>query len=273
VAHNKTLLLCSGSFAAHCGEKPVRTVATEPTLSHCERSVDPRSCITIQTMIIHHLKQVLAADELTKLRQIASRTRWDDGAKTAGIVAAPHKRNTEISVDSADGKAAAEIAVSALRRHPLFFSATLPASMSPPMMNRYVAGMEYGDHCDAAILGRGNPIRADISATLFISNPEDYEGGELVIDVAPGGHATKLAAGDLMVYPANTIHHVAKVTRGERVAMVFWIQSMVRDTERRAMLYDMGQTLDRLDARLAATPELTQLYTYYYNLIRMWAVP
>jgi PKHD-type hydroxylase len=224
-------------------------------------------------MIIHHLKQVLSAEELRQLRQIAARVRWDDGVKTAGIVAAPHKRNAEVGVASVEGKAAAEIALAALRRHPKFFSVALPASLSPPMLNRYAVGMEYGDHCDAAIIGGGNAIRADASATLFVSDPTDYDGGELVIDMVPGGHATKLAAGDLMVYPANTLHHVNKVTRGERIAMVFWIQSMVRDTEQRALLYDMGQTLDRLDAKLAATPELTQLYTYYYNLVRMWAVP
>jgi PKHD-type hydroxylase len=224
-------------------------------------------------LIIHHLKQVLTADELRRLRDIASRVRWDDGVKTAGIIAAPHKRNNEVSVDSPEGKSAAEIAVTALRRHASFFSAALPASMSPPMMNRYISGMEYGDHCDAAIIGRGSPMRADLSATLFISDPTDYDGGELVIDMVPGGHPTKLAAGDLMVYPANTIHHVAKVTRGTRVAMVFWVQSMVRDNERRSMLFDMGQTLTSLDERLAGTAELTQLYTSYYNLVRMWADP
>jgi len=224
-------------------------------------------------VIIHHLKGVLSSDELRRLREIAARVRWDDGVKTAGIVAAPHKRNNEVSVESPEGKVVSEIALVALRRHPLFFSAALPASMSPPMMNRYVVGMEYGEHCDAAILGRGAPMRADLSATLFISDPADYDGGELVIDLVPGGHPTKLAAGDLMLYPANTVHHVAKVLRGQRVAMVFWVQSMVRDSDRRSMLFDMGQTLDRLDERLKGTAELTQLYTCYYNLVRMWADP
>jgi PKHD-type hydroxylase len=221
--------------------------------------------------MLYHLKQVLAPEELRELREIAQRTQWADGRKTAGVVAAPHKRNAEAAWDSPEGKAAAEITMRALRRHPQFFNAALPQSVSPPMMNRYAAGMEYGDHCDAAILGGGTPMRADLSATLFISDPSDYDGGELVTDLIPGGHATKLPAGDLILYPSTSVHHVTPVTRGERVALILWVQSMVRDGEQRAMLYTLGETLNRLDAKLAQTPELTQLYTCYYNLVRMWA--
>ena len=223
--------------------------------------------------MIYHLKQVLTPDELSQLREIATRVRWDDGRKTAGVIAAPHKRNTEAPQDSREAQAAAEITLRAIRRHPQFFSAALPAIMSPPMMNRYTEGMDYGDHCDAAIMGGGTPMRADVSATLFISEPEDYDGGELVTDVTPGGYAAKLPAGDLILYQANTVHHVAKVTRGTRLAMIFWAQSMIRDAQQRALLYSMFQTLETLERPLAGTPELTQLYTYYYNLIRMWATP
>jgi len=221
--------------------------------------------------MLYHLKQVLAPEELRELREIAKRTQWADGRKTAGVIAAPHKRNTEAAWDSPESKIASELTMKALRRHPQFFNAALPASMSPPMMNRYVAGMEYGDHCDAAILGGSTPMRADLSATVFISDPSDYDGGELVADLIPGGHVSKLPAGDLILYPSTSVHHVTPVTRGERVAMIFWVQSMVRDGERRAMLYTLGQTLNNLDARLAQTPELTQLYACYYNLVRMWA--
>lgn len=223
--------------------------------------------------MIYHLKNVLTPDELRQLRELAGGMRWDDGRKTAGVIAAPHKHNTEAPRESREAQAAAEITLRAIRRHPQFFSAALPAIMSPPMMNRYVEGMEYGDHCDAAILGGGTAMRADLSATLFISDLEDYDGGELVTDVTPGGFATKLPAGDLILYQANTVHHVAKVTRGTRLAMIFWTQSMVRDAEQRAMLYAMFQTLESLERPLAKSPELTQLYTYYYNLIRMWATP
>jgi PKHD-type hydroxylase len=216
---------------------------------------------------------VLTAEELSQLREIATRVRWDDGRKTAGAIAAPHKHNTEAPHDSREAQAAAEIALRAIRRHPQFFSAALPALMSPPMMNRYTEGMDYGDHCDAAILGGGAPMRADLSATLFISDPGDYDGGELVTDVTPGGYAAKLPAGDLILYQSNTVHHVAKVTRGTRIAMIFWAQSMVRDAQQRALLYSMFQTLESLERPLAGTPQLTQLYTYYYNLIRMWATP
>ena len=223
--------------------------------------------------MIYHLKQVLTAEELSQLREIATRVHWDDGRKTAGAIAAPHKHNTEAPHDSREAQAAAEIALRAIRRHPQFFSAALPALMSPPMMNRYTEGMHYGDHCDAAILGGGAPMRADLSATLFISDPGDYDGGELVTDVTPGGYAAKLPAGDLILYQSNTVHHVAKVTRGTRIAMIFWAQSMVRDAQQRALLYSMFQTLESLELPLAGTPQLTQLYTYYYNLIRMWATP
>jgi PKHD-type hydroxylase len=223
--------------------------------------------------MIYHLKSVLTPDELKELRAIAARVRWDDGRKTAGPIAAPLKHNTEAPHDSREAQAAAEIAVRAIRRHPQFFSAALPASLSPPMMNRYAEGMDYGDHCDAAIMGGGTPMRVDLSATLFISDPAEYDGGELVSDVMPGGYAAKLPAGDLLLYPANTVHHVARITRGTRLAMIFWAQSMVRDAQHRALLYSMFQTLENLEKPLAGTPELTQLYAYYYNLIRMWATP
>ena len=223
--------------------------------------------------MIYHLKNVLTPDELRELRQLAGHVRWDDGRKTAGVIAAPHKHNTEAALDSREARAAAEITLRAIRRHPQFFSAALPAIMSPPMMNRYAEGMDYGDHCDAAILGGGTPMRADLSATLFISDPADYDGGELVTDVMPGGYAAKLPAGDLILYQANTVHHVAKVTRGIRIAMIFWTQSMVRDAQQRALLYGMFQTLENLEGRLAGSEELTQLYAYYYNLLRMWATP
>ena len=223
--------------------------------------------------MIYHLKQVLNANELRQLREIAARARWDDGRKSAGDIAAPVKHNDEVAPDSPEGKAASEIAVQALRRNSGFFNLALVARMSPPMLNRYATGSSYGDHFDAAILGRGTVIRSDLSATLFISDPSEYDGGELVIDLIPGGHATRLDAGDLMVYPATTIHHVTPVTRGARIAMIFWVQSMVRDPQRRAMLYDLSRTLDVLEPKLAKTPELTQLYGCYYNLVRMWAEP
>jgi PKHD-type hydroxylase len=223
--------------------------------------------------MIYHLKGVLTQDELTELRALAARVRWDDGRKTAGPIAAPLKRNTEAPHDSREAQTAAEIAVRAIRRHPQFFSVALPASLSPPMMNRYTEGMDYGDHCDAAIMGGGTPMRADLSATLFISDPGDYDGGELVSDVMPGGYSAKFPAGDLLLYPANTVHHVARVSRGTRLAMIFWTQSMVRDAQQRALLYAMFQTLESLEKPLAGAPELTQLYAYYYNLIRMWATP
>lgn len=223
--------------------------------------------------MIHHLHQVLTPDELRQLHELAARVPWNDGRRTAGDIAAPLKRNSEAPPQSREAQAASEITLKALRRHPQFFGAALPAIMSPPMMNRYSEGMEYGDHCDAAILGGSTPLRADLSATVFISAPEDYDGGELVTELTPGGYSAKLPAGDLLLYPANTVHHVTKVTRGVRLAMIFWTQSMVRDLQQRVLLYNLSQTLERLERPLAETPEIMQLYTCYYNLIRMWATP
>jgi PKHD-type hydroxylase len=223
--------------------------------------------------MIHHLHNVLSADELARIRELAGRVRWADGRRSAGSVAAPHKRNTEAPHDTPEAQAVSDIALKALRRHPQFFNAALPSIMSPMMMNRYAEGMDYGDHCDAALLGGTTPMRADLSATLFISDPGDYEGGELITQVIPGGFRTKLPAGDLILYPADTVHHVSPVTRGTRLAIVFWTQSMVRDLAQRTLLFNLGQTLNRLEARLDKSQELTELYACYYNLLRMWATP
>ncbi len=223
--------------------------------------------------MIYHLKQVLSPAELRQLRDLAARVRWEDGRRSAGPIASPHKHNTEAPHQTPEAQAASDIALKALRRHPQFFNAALPAIMSPLMMNRYVEGMDYGDHCDAAVLGGSTPMRADLSATLFISEPADYDGGELVTHIMPEGYRTKLPAGDLVLYPADTVHHVTKVTRGTRLAIIFWTQSMVRDLQQRTLLYNLSQTLDRLEQPLAKSPEITELYTCYYNLIRMWATP
>jgi PKHD-type hydroxylase len=178
----------------------------------------------------------------------------------------PHKHNTEAPHQTPEAQAASDIALKALRRHPQFFNAALPAIMSPLMMNRYVEGMDYGDHCDAAVLGGSTPMRADLSATLFISEPADYDGGELVTHIMPEGYRTKLPAGDLVLYPADTVHHVTKVTRGTRLAIIFWTQSMVRDLQQRTLLYNLSQTLDRRSNR--ASRGMRALYRHY-NLIRM----
>lgn len=189
--------------------------------------------------MIYHLKNLLTPDELRELREFAGRVRCNDGCTTGGVIAAPHKHNTEAPPESREAQAAAETTLRAIRRHPQFFSAALPSILSPPLMNRYSEGMDCGDHCDAALLGGSTPMRADLSATLFVSDPADYDGGELVTNVTPGGYAAKLPAGDLILYQANTVHHVAKVTRGTRIGMIFWVQSMVRDAQQRAMLHGM----------------------------------
>jgi PKHD-type hydroxylase len=223
--------------------------------------------------MIYHLQQVLSPEELRQIRDLAARVPWDDGRKSAGSIAAPHKNNTEAPLDHPDARTAADIGLQALRRHPHFFKAALPSIMSPMIMNRYTEGMEYGDHGDGALSGGTPPMRADLSATLFISEPAEYDGGELVTEIMPGGYRSKLPAGDLVLYPADTVHRVTRVTRGTRLALVFWTQSIVRDLQQRTLLYNLSQTIASLEQPLAKTPELTKLYTCYYNLVRMWASP
>jgi len=223
--------------------------------------------------MIHHLHNVLNGEELRQLRELATRVRWSDGRRSAGSIAAPQKHNNEAPHDTPEARAASDIGLKALRRHPMFFNAALPAIMSPLMMNRYVEGMDYGDHCDAAILGGTTPMRADLSATMFITDPSDYDGGELIAQGIPGGFRAKLPAGDMVLYPADTVHRVTPVTRGTRIAIVFWTQSMVRDLAQRTLLFNLVQTLNALEQPLAKTPEITHLYACYYNLLRMWATP
>ena len=162
----------------------------------------------------------------------------------------------------------------ALERHPEFISAALPHQVFPPLFNRYEVGMSFGPHVDNAVRqipGRAHRLRIDVSATLFLSAPEDYDGGELVIEDTFGTHAVKLAAGDMVVYPASSLHRVQPVTRGARVAAFFWVQSMVRDDGARALLYEMDTAIRELTATGADGAALLRLTGCYHNLLRRWA--
>jgi PKHD-type hydroxylase len=229
---------------------------------------------------------VLDAATVARCVQLLEQADWLDGRVTAGVQSARVKHNQQLPEDGAAARALGDIVLAALERSALFMSSVLPQRVFPPLFNRYEAGMNFGSHVDNALrtsrrgLGGGPMrIRTDVSATLFLSPPESYDGGDLVVEDTYGSHAVKLPAGDLIVYPASSLHHVTPVTRGTRLASFFWIQSLVRDTGQRALLFDLDMAImdlnDQLgsDGNTAAAPAVTKLTGVYHNLLRRWAEP
>jgi PKHD-type hydroxylase len=201
---------------------------------------------------------------------------WVDGRVTAGHQGAPVKRNLQIAENTPIAHELGDIILAALERHPLFISTTLPNQVYPPMFNRYEGGMHFGSHVDGAmriVPGTGEKLRTDISATLFLSSLDEYDGGELQVEDTYGMHNVKLAAGDMLIYPATSLHRVTPVTRGVRVASFFWIQSLIPDDGKRTMLYDLDTAIQRLNASNADETARTQLTGCYHNLVRMWGAP
>jgi len=201
---------------------------------------------------------------------------WVDGRATAGHQGAQVKRNLQLDEDAPVARELGSVIAAALERHPLFLSAALPARIYPPMFNRYDGSdrMQFGTHVDGAVRlvpGTGEKIRADVAATLFLSAPETYDGGELVIEDAYGTQAVKLPAGDLVLYPATSRHRVTPVTRGARLAAVCWVQSMVRDDAQRVLLFDLDMAIVRLTPQAPGHAALVDLTGCYHNLLRMWA--
>lgn len=221
------------------------------------------------------IPELLTAAELAEVRRLVAAAEWVDGNVTSGAQAALAKRNQQLPEDSAAAKRAGGIVLDALGRNTLFVAAALPAKVWPPLFNRYRGGERFDTHVDNAVrVKRGGVerLRSDLSATLFLSPPESYEGGELTIEDTYGAHSVKLAAGDLVLYPASSLHHVTPVTSGERVASFFWIQSMVRDEARRRLLLDVDLAVQRLAGEVGqAHPSVVSLTGSYHNLLRMWA--
>ncbi|MDI4634727.1 Fe2+-dependent dioxygenase [Pelomonas sp. V22] len=221
------------------------------------------------------IAQVLTPEALQEARRVLTNAPWQDGRATAGTQAALVKNNQQLALGSEPAKALQQLVLQALERHPLFFSAALPKRVLPPMFNRYAgASNEYGNHVDQAVRyvpGSGQRVRTDISCTLFFSDPADYDGGELVIADTYGEQRVKLAAGDLVLYPGTSVHRVEPVTRGERLASFFWIESMVRSDEQRRLLYEMDMSLIRLRSEYGESEAAVQLTGTYHNLLRMWA--
>jgi PKHD-type hydroxylase len=221
------------------------------------------------------IPEVLAPAELAEVRRLVEGAEWVDGNVTSGAQAALAKRNRQLPEDSSAAKRAGEIVLDALGRSSLFMAAALPAKVWPPLFNRYGGGEQFGVHVDNAVrVKRGGVerLRSDLSATLFLTDPESYEGGELTVEDTYGTHSVKLAAGDLILYPASSLHHVTPVTSGERVASFFWIQSMIRDDTQRRVLFDLDVAVQRLAAEVGqAHASVVALTGTYHNLLRMWA--
>ena len=220
------------------------------------------------------IDDVLTPDELAAARKLLGQSTWTSGQITAGPQAAQAKNNQQLPEDAAHLPGLRRLVLSALNRNALFFTAALPLKILPPFFNRYSGGTnQYGWHTDNAMRAApdGGYVRADVSATLFLNDPDEYEGGELTIEDTFGNHGVKLKAGSLVVYPSSSIHQVTPVTRGERLACFMFIQSMVRDPGQRRLLFDMDMALLDLREQLGETEAVVRLTGTYHNLLRRWA--
>lgn len=221
-----------------------------------------------------HIPNVLNAEELSEIQLIMREADWVDGKVTAGAQSEQVKNNLQISEDSAAAEKARKIILKALSRNALFFSAVLPKKIYPPLFNQYLSGMNFGNHIDNAVrthASTGNHVRTDVSSTLFLSEPKSYEGGELVIEDTYGQQIVKLPAGDMVVYPGTSLHHVRPVSDGARIACFFWTQSMIREDGQRALLFDMDAAISTLRQEHGDTDAIIRLTGNYHNLVRMWA--
>jgi PKHD-type hydroxylase len=220
------------------------------------------------------IPNVLSADELARCRAALAVAAWQDGRATAGHQSARVKSNQQLIETDPVARQFGDMILAALERVPLFVSAALPLKVVPPLFNRYENGGAYGTHIDGAIWqigGTRHRVRTDLSATVFLSSPEDYDGGELTVEDTYGAHRVKLPAGDLILYPGTSLHHVAPVTRGSRLAAFFWIQSMIRDDAQRTLLFDLDTSIRQVREALPEHPSAVQLTNVYHNLLRQWA--
>ena len=222
--------------------------------------------------MLTHIEGVLSPEQVADFRQRLAAADWVDGKVTAGEQSALAKHNLQVPQDAALSRELGEIVLAALGRNPAFVSAALPLRVFPPLFNRYDPGMGFETHVDNAIRFAGAVrYRTDLSATLFLSAPQDYDGGELIIEDNYGEHAIKLAAGDMILYPATSLHRVEQVTRGSRWASFFWVQSMVKSDEQRALLAGLDQSVQQLSAKVGQGDlEVVRLAGTYHNLLRMW---
>ncbi|UWU94946.1 Fe2+-dependent dioxygenase [Bradyrhizobium sp. CB1015] len=221
------------------------------------------------------IPDLLSAEEVKSIRSIIEAADWVDGRATAGELASLAKRNVQLPEESPQARQAGDIILRALGRNALFNSAALPLRVLPPLFNRYDTGMFFDAHVDGAVRsahGLGIRMRADLSSTLFLTAPDDYDGGELIIEDSYGVHAVKLAAGSMVLYPAGSLHRVSEITRGARLSSFFWTQSMIRDEGLRATLYDLDRGIVDLRKSVSGDAQgILMLTGVYHNLLRRWA--
>ena len=220
------------------------------------------------------IPDLLTAEQVSSAREMLDKAEWVDGKVTAGPQSARAKRNQQLPEGSAVADTLGDMILTALQRNPLFVAAALPLRVFPPLFNRYEGGHAFGNHIDNAIRqvsSTGHRIRTDLSATVFLAHPTEYEGGELVVEDTYGVHKVKLPAGDMVLYPASSLHSVTPVTGGARVASFLWIQSMIRDDGRRTLLFDLDVAIQQLSRDVPAHPSVVQLTGVYHNLLRQWA--
>jgi PKHD-type hydroxylase len=229
------------------------------------------------SIMLLHIPDVLSAEQVKMFRQKLETANWADGRITAGYQSAQAKDNLQLAETDPLARELGAVVLEALSRNSTFFTAALPKRIYPPLFNCYRGGQSFGFHVDNAVRydrrnGIAEAVRTDISATLFLVDPSEYDGGELVIEDTYGNQQVKLPAGHLVLYPSTSLHRVLPVTRGARIASFFWMQSMVRSDEQRRMLLELDVSIRRLTARLGAdAPELVQLTGVYHNLLRQWA--
>lgn len=217
---------------------------------------------------------LLPAQQVLHWRQALRSVQWNEGSLTAGDLARSAKHNQQLGPEHPLTQQIGDAILAALGRNATFMAAALPLKVFPPRINRYADGGHYGDHIDGSVLsvaGTPHRIRTDLSATVFLSEPTEYEGGELVVQDTFGSHTVKLPAGHMVLYPGNRLHQVRPVLRGERVAAFFWVQSLVRDLEQRRMLYELDQSIQALRGLPDAAEQVQQLFGLYHNLVRQWS--
>ncbi|HXP01435.1 MAG TPA: Fe2+-dependent dioxygenase [Luteibacter sp.] len=224
--------------------------------------------------MLMHIPEVLSKEQVAGMRAAMANAEWTDGRQTVGPQGARVKRNLQLPDASPLRRELGDMVVAALHRHPLYHAAALPLRTLSPRFNRYEGGGEYGFHIDGAVMSTGmddTHVRSDISCTIFLSEPEEYDGGELIVSDTYGEHEVKLPAGDAIVYPSSSLHRVTPVTRGARYASFFWVQSMVRDDGARRLLLELDTAIRNLSASAADQASILQLTGVYHNLLRRWA--
>ena len=217
------------------------------------------------------IPKVLKEADVKLIRERLEKTEFADGAATAGRQARRVKQNEQVPRGSPAAKELGKIVMDALRNNAAFISAALPCRITEPMFNRYMPGMSYGTHVDNAMMYQPHPVRSDISVTVFLSNPSEYDGGELLVDDVAIRQKVKLAAGGALLYPATSLHRVEPVTRGTRLAVILWVQSLVRDPAQRRILFDLDRATQLCTKRDPDSPEVPLLSASYHNLLRQWA--